>query len=645
MRSTRSIRAAVTGAALLAVVASVAPVGAQSPAAPAASAAPRTFGQAWTSVPCADLGVIKEFDQIADCGYVSVPENRTADTTNTIKLGVVRVRAGNGTNQSAVVEGTGGPGGYGLGEASPNWVTQHAAILDNHDWVFFTQRGTQGAQPFLDCEGYSLRELNGATKGLSLKDSRAAAQAAFEACVADFTAKGVDLAAYNTVENAADIVDIKDALGYDKIVYFGESYGTQLGQFLLRDHPEALSAIVLDGVVPVAKTSEIAVADIPGSFRRIWAACAADAGCAKAYPDPEGTLAAAAAALDKQPAKISLDLGQNAPTELSVDGNLAMQAMFLNLYTGQSDVLPAQVYQLASGDTSVLEPLLRIFFGNISRARVMHYAINCTDDPATQADLDATVPALYETLYRTNVEDSIEACGALKLPQLPDTSDAVVTSDIPALVLQGGLDPATWTDGGDSVAAGLKNAFNITIPAGGHIQSGSACGIAILGAFLADPTTKPDTSCVSPDVPMASPADLKATNEAKTVAITATGPAVKPAADGDPSQSQGLSHIVAIGVLPAGDVAQALTDRLKALPAVLDDATVKDGPTVAGQPTKRISSSGTFNGQPAGVDLIGFGDDKGVYVIVAVYVDIKGLDSWRAHGLQNLLDSVQITTP
>ena len=181
--------------------------------------------------------------------------------------------------------------------------------------MFFTQRGTQGAQPFLDCEGYSLRELNAGTQGLTPKESRAAGRAAFQACVADFTAQGVDLGAYNSVENAADIVDIKDALGYDTIVYVGESYGTQLGQFLLRDHPEALSAIVLDGVVPVTKTSEIAGHGHPGSFQRVWAACAADAGCAKAYPDPEGTLTKTIKALDKQPVTVSVDLGQGSPTE------------------------------------------------------------------------------------------------------------------------------------------------------------------------------------------------------------------------------------------------------------------------------------------------------------------------------------------
>ncbi len=369
---------ALAAAVVLAAVGSAAPVVAQSPAAsgaaaspaaaspatsPAASAAPRTFGAAWTSVGCADLGLLADFDQIADCGYVTVPENRTAATSDTIKLGVARIRATSGTSLGAVVEGVGGPGANGLGEATPAWVGAHAAILKDHDWVFFTQRGTQGAQPFLDCEGYSLRELNAGTQGLTPKESRAAGRAAFQACVADFTAQGVDLGAYNSVENATDIVDIKDALGYDTIVYVGESYGTQLGQFLLRDHADALSAIVLDGVVPVTKTSEIQVTDIPGSFKRVWAACAADVACAKAYPDPKGTLRKTIKALDKKPAKVSVDLGQGSPTELSVDGSLAMQAMFLNLYTG--DYRPAPGAHLPArgwrhvGAGAVAAPLLR----------------------------------------------------------------------------------------------------------------------------------------------------------------------------------------------------------------------------------------------------------------------------------------------
>ena len=648
MTISRSLRAVTAASVILAAISSVAPVAAQEPSAspatsPAASAMPRTFGEAWTPAGCADLGILTDFDQIADCGYVTVPENRAAGTADTIQLGVVRIRATSGTSLSPIVKGVGGPGADGLAGATPAWVAANAAILKDHDWVFFTQRGTYGARPHLDCPGYSMRELNAATQGLTPDQSRESGRAAFQACVADYTAQGVDLGAYDSVESAADIVDIKDALDYDTIVYVGESYGTQLGQFLLRDHPEALSAIVLDGVVPVTKTSEIAVTDIPGSFQRVWAACAADAGCAKAYPDPEGTLAKTIEALDKQPVKVSVDLGQGSPTELSVDGNLAMQAMFLNLYTGEYDLLPARVYQLAEGDTSALEPLLRLYFGNIAKARVMHFAINCTDDPATEADLTADIPALYEHLYRDNVQDSLDACAALKVPQLPDSSDALVTSDIPALVLQGGMDPATWTDGGDSVAAGLTNAFNITFPAGGHLQSGSPCGTSILAAFLADPTTAPDTSCIPAGVPMASPVQLVATNEAETAAVAATAPAGQKALA--PEQSQGGALVVALTVLPPGDIEQTVADQLKTMPLTVEDPTMVDGPSVAGLPSKRISSAGALNGQPAGIDIVAFGDDNGVYLVTTVYVDAKSLDIWRTNGLPTLLKTVEIAKP
>ena len=80
---------------------------------------------------------------------------------------------------------------------------------------------------------------------LNLKD-------AIQACKDDYKAQGVDLTGYNSVENAEDINAIRKTLGYDKIIYYGQSYGTLLGQFLLRIHPEIMEAIVLDGIAPAS---------------------------------------------------------------------------------------------------------------------------------------------------------------------------------------------------------------------------------------------------------------------------------------------------------------------------------------------------------------------------------------------------------
>jgi pimeloyl-ACP methyl ester carboxylesterase len=68
------------------------------------------------------------------------------------------------------------------------------------------------------------------------------------ACRDHWQAEGVDLAAYNTVENAADLNDLRLALGYGKVTLVGGSYGSHLALQVLRQYPRAVERIVLYGV-------------------------------------------------------------------------------------------------------------------------------------------------------------------------------------------------------------------------------------------------------------------------------------------------------------------------------------------------------------------------------------------------------------
>ncbi len=140
-----------------------------------------------------------------------------------------------------MIEGTGGPGGAALGGAQ-NILKESAGILADRHWVFFSQRGTQYAQPWLDCKEYNAVPLEAAKNGLSMDEELAHLKDAIQTCIDDFKAQGVDLTGYNSVENAEDINAIRQTLGYDKIIYYGQSYGTLLGQFLLRIHPEIMEA-------------------------------------------------------------------------------------------------------------------------------------------------------------------------------------------------------------------------------------------------------------------------------------------------------------------------------------------------------------------------------------------------------------------
>lgn len=177
---------------------------------------------AFETVGCETLGLEPFFADVADCGYVTVPENRTSGSDRTIKLAVLRVKAIGDNPGLPVVRGSGGPGGPGM-TATQAAVLIHEPLLQNHDFVYFTQRGTKLAEPFLDCPAYNEAGPAGLLAGSTDEEIREARRTAHQACIEDFTAQGVDLSAYTTSENAADVADISAALGYDKIVYYGAS--------------------------------------------------------------------------------------------------------------------------------------------------------------------------------------------------------------------------------------------------------------------------------------------------------------------------------------------------------------------------------------------------------------------------------------
>ena len=57
------------------------------------TAAAGTFGGAWESVSCDTFNIGPEVAAVADCGYVTVPENRATGSDRKIKLAVVRVKS------------------------------------------------------------------------------------------------------------------------------------------------------------------------------------------------------------------------------------------------------------------------------------------------------------------------------------------------------------------------------------------------------------------------------------------------------------------------------------------------------------------------------------------------------------------------
>jgi amidase len=608
-----------------------------------------TYGDAWQSIPCTELDLAPAIAAKADCGYVTVPENRAKGGDKTIQLGVVRLRSASKTPGAPIFQGEGGPGGPGLlfvskeaGQMGNDMSQFNAATLADRDWVYFTQRGTKGAKPFLTCPAYDAITYNTALNGWSRAEKEVQIVKALQGCRDKYLAEGVDFSAYNTNENAADVKDIVKALGYDKIIYYGISYGTWLGQFIMRNHPEILEAVIVDGVAPVEFTAYNQITKVQDSYRRVFDACKADASCNKRHPDLENVLSEVVAKLDANPQPVEVKQSDGTTVTLKIDGFAVLNHLFGTI-VGNSAEVPMTIYALKAGDPATLAKMAPSAPSpSGDNGRIMHFSVNCSDDPNASLEefkLNELAP-VFESYAWDDAIRLLAGCQVLNVPHLTDGSDQPVTSDLPVLLFNGGLDPATSPDYGAMIAKYLPNSQNILFPAAGHGQSLNPCAMSILTAFAKDPTAKVDTSCIPPKIVFV-PIDASATSPDGKTAITLTLPSGFIAASGQWLFGTG---VIALAAFPAGTTAeQALENVAKLNKMPFDAAQVKDTAPIAGLPAKTASGDVMYGTTQYGYDLYATANPAGAYVVVSLQSSPSILDAWRQQIMPALLSTVEVT--
>jgi len=191
-----------------------------------------------------------------ECGDLHVLEDRSRPEGRRVRMHVAIVRSPNpNPAPDPVIYLTGGGGVDTFVYLGWFLSVFGDAILETRDLIFFNQRGMQRGDPQLPCPGYPelLRRLaapgpNGERIG---REEREAQQIAFFAdCHADLVAQGIPLELYDSATSAADANELRIALGYDQVNYYGSSYGTLLGLLVMRDHPQGARSVVLDSVFP-----------------------------------------------------------------------------------------------------------------------------------------------------------------------------------------------------------------------------------------------------------------------------------------------------------------------------------------------------------------------------------------------------------
>lgn len=474
---------------------------------PAAAQTP--FEPFFEEAPCLFVvpNIVEEGRDIV-CGYVRVLEDHAVPDGSTIRLAVVIIKDTSASHQSdPVLVLSGGPGQKTVRQA----VTLAQVIrptIGDRDLILFDQRGVGFSEPALECPEFVGAQLLTMDETDPLISGRARVDALL-ACGTRLDSEGYNLAAYTTAQNAADVEDIRHALGYETINLYGGSYGSLLAQAVMRDHPDGIRSVIIDSVLPIETSVFIDTAtSAANAILHLVDTCTADPACNAAYPDLKRVLFESIDRLNANPLPITVTNPQDGQTyEMILTGDAIRDNLFTFLYaTSIIPVLPQAVYDVYNGDYDLMTQLSGqrlALFDLLSTG--MELSVLCTDDliGRTPEEYVSLVEALPPQLAgRLDPEAAAEfsyfsLCDDWPVEKADPAIKTSLVSDIPTLVLAGEFDPITPPTYARLVASHLSNAYLFEFRGIGHGVMGSGpCATTVIQSFLDDPTTAPDAACV-----------------------------------------------------------------------------------------------------------------------------------------------------
>lgn len=435
-----------------------------------------------------------------ECGYLVVPENRARVDSPPIRLHVAIFRSGVPT-ADPVVHLAGGPGSSSLIVASYMFNRGLGSILNQRDFILFDQRGTGYSQPRLDCPERSSVTGILLARGLADPGNDQIFLDAFRRCRDRLLGQGIDLTAYHSAASAADLNDLRLALGYDRLNLYAVSYGTRLALTLMRDHPEAVRSAVLDSVYPLQVNlyTELA-SNAERAFNVFFANCAADAACNASYPDLRAVFYQLVDQMNVSPASLSVH-ASGVDYTVRVDGALVIDVLFVGLYNpAVTASMPQMIYDISRGDFDILRERLTLYF-DTSSALGMQMSVQCAEEIPFNVPEDVYTAAQGVTpqiaaFYPASVQPLFIACKEWTTAVPDPRENLPVSSDIPALILAGDHDPITPPDWGRMVSQNLSHAYFHEFPGHGHwVTRSSNCALSMALAFWNDYTQDPGYAC------------------------------------------------------------------------------------------------------------------------------------------------------
>jgi pimeloyl-ACP methyl ester carboxylesterase len=435
-------------------------------------------------------------DARVQCGRLTVPEDRTKPNGRSVTLPVATIHPKQGMPApDPILFVMGGPGFSGLANVA-DFLTRD---FGGRDVIVFDQRGSGLAQPNLRCpEGDDAFYDIHATGDLTVRSSlfSAAVKASHDRLVGD----GIDLAAYNSVTDAADIADLRVAMGIATWDVWGMSYGTRVALETARSHPQGIRSLIVESVEPLTSPN-FSPEFVTKAMRQLYDGCATSPICSAKYPRLEADVNEVVATLNTTPHHGTIHDPAATERPIVVTGDDALAVLWFSMFDPRLiPGEPSTIEQLRGGDYSYLDGFTAAVGPSDTYSMGADLSFECADD-GTPTDSAATL-ATHPDYSVVVGQDIRQGCTIWDVPQLPASFHQPVASDVPALVLADEYDPNTPAFLGKQAADNLADATFVLFPGLGHIPTFvggdlTACPRSIMAAYVADPAAPLSTACIA----------------------------------------------------------------------------------------------------------------------------------------------------
>ncbi len=406
-------------------------------------------------------------DLDAQLGRMTVPLRRAHPESGSVELAFVRLRSGEAKSAAPIVYLAGGPGSSGVNAArNPFALPSLARLAKTADVILLDQRGIGMSTPRPVCAAKPLEPQarlapRAETMPRLLADTRA--------CVEEWKAKGVDAAGFTVAESAADVDDLRRALGTTKISLLGHSYGTYLALAVIRAYGGTVERAALLGTAGPADMRKLPFV-LDTQLAKLSMLAREDPSIGGEVPDMAALLRRVLAKLEREPIAVTItDRARKEKVQVRVGPEALQRILVLDIGDGNDfPVFPALLLTLERGDPSILAWFVEKRYNQISGPDLMAYGMRCSGGATASRDREIARQAPLSILGNELNGPYPAICDALPGVDLGDDFRGPLVSDVPVLFISGTLDSNTPPYQAEQMRWGMPRATHLIVPNAGH---------------------------------------------------------------------------------------------------------------------------------------------------------------------------------